>query len=190
MSTIEKIVNLTIENRVSEALDSLSKLENHSMQARMMKTKYNRLLNEQIEGTITDEKFSVSVQKICKSIYLICDKEQNAHLNTESDQLSQILDELKSVKSGQVILLQQQIENHNLLFTSLTEQKQFINRFESYLKTKDIVKHLPDDWADRKIKDKIKISIPFIVGKIEREYDISGITTPKNWNEFKRIFIR
>lgn len=63
----------------------------------------------------------------------------------------------------------------------------YIELIENEISSTSALKNI---WYDNQIKDKIKLSIPFLFVKWERELDISGIKMPKNWNDFKSIFIK
>ncbi|GIV31761.1 MAG: hypothetical protein KatS3mg030_063 [Saprospiraceae bacterium] len=106
------------------------------------------------------------------------DKRRNELLEQMSTRLRQVLEDIQ----GSIESMGER------LFANAEEQRKFYEKMMSKLSDteKEEVEHI---WKKGDIKQKLKFSLPFLIGKYEAEIDFSDKRIPRSWKEFKAWFI-
>jgi hypothetical protein len=106
------------------------------------------------------------------------DMRRNELLEQMSTRLRQVLEDIQ----GSIESMGER------LFANADEQRKFYEKMMSKLSDteKEEVEHI---WKKGDIKQKIKFSLPFLIGKYEAEIDLSEKRFPRSWKEFKAWFI-
>lgn len=87
--------------------------------------------------------------------------------------------------SDLITKLENDIElNFEKLFDSEEEKEIILQQLAQIAKASN-----NEEWYNRPLKSKIKIMIPFMIFRYEKELDVTNFTFPQNWKELKGIFI-
>ncbi len=99
--------------------------------------------------------------------------------------LEDMSDQMRDVLKG----IQNSIEGMgDKLFTSNAEQRKYYEKMMSKLSDTE-KKKVEGIWKKGDIKYKLKLSLPFLIGKFDAEIDLSEKRIPRSWKEFKAWFI-
>lgn len=193
----EKILKLLSLNNIDEAISFLESVDTIKNNLVSIKNQRKQLKEDSIMGVLSHDQIYRRQNSIVKSLIQIVDNcftgdEESSFIEKKLDQIVDSTDlinsNLEAFKKSQAIILAQIVENHDQLFESRSEQRLIIGKIEEIIEKSNSLDKLPDDWYDRPVKDKIKLSIPFFIGKWERELDITGAKI--DWKNLKRILIK
>jgi hypothetical protein len=193
MDLKKKLRNLIANNELPKAMELLKRTFPDRNDINILKSQYTELQSDKIIGVVSFSEFGLRMNKIRAGLLSIIDSIQ---FEGEVDPLEEIkrniesiLDKQSALQQGQIVMLAQSVENHNQLFESHTEQMRMMALMEKVIQ-ENLTPDKVEEWQNRPAKTKIKLAIPFIVGKLEREMDITGAEFPKSWAELKAIFLQ
>lgn len=188
----DQLNNLLISGNLRKVVKFITNLKSLPLDIRLqIAGQHNALRQKIIAGVLSSEEL-LRQENILRSGIILSSSEFLEDLDESSEssistQLNHIAHNVEELKRGQAILLIQSVDTHKAVFDSLVEQNSFFEKIKP-LVTKLIQENsISKEWYNRTPKDKVKIVIPFIVGRLEREYDLNGAKFPTSWSEFKSI---
>lgn len=111
-------------------------------------------------------------------------KENQQTMMSSLENIESELHKFKIANKAQIEKLQEAIDkDFEKLFVSDSEQQQLLEKLNTIAKNEN-----NQEWFDQPLKTKLKVMLPLVIFKYERELDISNFKFPKNLIELKRIF--
>lgn len=203
------------QNRIEKAIELLE-IIGDSSELGTLKNKYTKLKKEERIGVISNSEASQKQAQVAYGLLEYIselakkgsrgpstleriqeDVAKAVKLGTKIDATtqgnSQKLDALHFELEASQQLIYNELQNiSGNLFADRKEQREFMNKLEETIESLPQAEQdqLPDDWYDQKPKTKIELALPFVFGKVKREFDISDMKMPKTVNEFKQWFLK
>jgi len=142
------------------------------------------LLQIDIDSLYLKLKFSETKELNIKEDLEIIINQQSEILNSVDSLGNQFKDYHKQNKENFDKIEKEIDSNFHKLFKSNDERTDILQRLDNIAKEQNV-----QDWQNRPLKSKLKVMLPLILFKYEREMDISDFKFPNNWVEFKELFI-
>lgn len=137
----------------------------------------SKLLEQIAENTTRTASKTEDIARSNEEIALLA-RERNEMLERMSEKMQEVLSSIqKSLDSL-----------GDNLFASQEEQQLFYEKMLAKLSA-DEKEKVEGIWKKGDIKQKLKLSLPFLIGKYEAEIDFSDKRIPRSWKEFKAWFI-
>ncbi len=137
----------------------------------------SKLLEQIAENTGRTASKTEDIARSNEEIALLA-RERNEMLERMSEKMQEVLSSIqKSLDSL-----------GDNLFASQEEQQLFYEKMLAKLSA-DEKEKVEGIWKKGDIKQKLKLSLPFLIGKYEAEIDFSDKRIPRSWKEFKAWFI-
>lgn len=182
----KKIYELVSKANIKGALAQLKNLtEIDAKTYSLIASQYE--LNERNNrmGVIDYREYNIIVNKTSLAILNLTD---SLELEDHKVTLDILHSKIIKLSEGQALLLRQGYENFNLAFKAIENQNLLMTDLNRFIEENKVP--VSKDWYDQSPKTKLKLALPFIIGKLETEYDLSEARIPKSLKDFVSIFIK